>query len=214
MANRIIVPLDGSDRAAIALDPARSLGERLGCPVTVLSSVESRDEPERRAAVGRQLVSYGLPADTDVLVSAEPDVAALIAVTASHHRSIVCMSTHGRTGLGRAILGSVAESAIAHSTDAGFLLVGPQYQRTPDLGRAVLLAVDGGSHAAVAGQWARDLALALRVPLWVVSVLQPGTPTPNGVEQNHVENVARALGADGGPEVDWDVLHRHDPADA
>lgn len=214
MASRtIIVPLDGSDRSAAALCYARDLATAFGGPILVLSAAQ-HETGDIEADLRRQLADRGMADECRLHVVVDNDPAALIARTAnsSDVDTIVCMATHGRTGLSRAVLGSVAEHALAQSATP-FLLVGPHAAPSAGLGRNVLLAVDGSNLAEEAASIAVLLARNLSVPLWIMTVIDPNGSSDGAVEGYYVENLAESLAADG-LDLEWDVLHRSSPGPA
>jgi nucleotide-binding universal stress UspA family protein len=135
--SRIVVPLDGSPRAESALAPARELARLLGAALTVLQVIEPPNlayaagapmgaipelAPEKWAndvrpygeQVAERLRKAGLDASSEVLVGY---VAPTIVDVAQRERaSAIVMATHGRTGLARAFMGSVANGVISRAT--------------------------------------------------------------------------------------------------
>ena len=130
MYERILVPLDGSDRAELALPFAEELAAKLGSEIILLcvgDSAEAEDyakheiyleqiteiakraarklltNPEQKVSI-RSSVTIGFPAQEIV------DFAEQVAV------SLIIMATHGRTGVSRWALGSVAEKVMRAST--------------------------------------------------------------------------------------------------
>ena len=67
----------------------------------------------------------------------------LSAIVAEHAIDLIIIGTHGRTGLGKLLLGSVAEEILRHSS-CPVLTVGPEVR-----GRARLPQRDGGDHELV-----------------------------------------------------------------
>jgi nucleotide-binding universal stress UspA family protein len=130
------------------------------------------------------------------------------------------MSTHGRGGLGRAVLGSVAEEALVDAA-VPFVLVGPHHRAGP-LDGPVVLAIDGSLRSEVVAPLAAEWSTLLGAPLWVVSVIDPRDAAAARAalggdhvdEGAHVHRVAGTLAADLGRDVDWEVLHDDDPATA
>ena len=133
----IVVPLDGSTLAegalARAVELAVSAGARLvllraalahalpgadliDAQVEVVSDAETYLEKvaERVRALGvrdvRCSVWYGAPAP------------AIIDAAALNHADLIVMMTHGRSGLGRFVMGSVAESVLRGTTTPILLL--------------------------------------------------------------------------------------------
>lgn len=130
---KILVPLDGSDLSEAALGPARDLSHTLGASLLLLrvaehdDAIEWRFDPEH-LAIRRveptevetaqeylqgiaELPSAAAPS-IDVLVDAG-DPAAVIATTAAKESiDLIVMATHGRTGLARLTMGSVATTTL------------------------------------------------------------------------------------------------------
>ena len=156
---RLIVPLDGSDRAAGAVPVAGRLAGRLRLPILLVTVVD----PARAVS---PLLGYGAPfgdalyddlraemrsAATEALeAAAEPLRRAGLAVT---HRvldgppaailldladpgDLVVLTSHGRSGVGRWLLGSVAEKLVRQGR-APVVLVrsAPEAASTPSGGR-------------------------------------------------------------------------------
>jgi len=128
----VLVPLDGSDRGNEVLPMVADLASRHGAPVVLLKvgfvepapvdfpmqtvpppqvteeELAAAVEPARRQleAAGvtvRVQSSWGLPAGEIIDASQEPG-------------TLLVMTTHGRSGLDRWLLGSVAEKVLRHST--------------------------------------------------------------------------------------------------
>lgn len=118
--NRILLATDGSrhgDRAAAA---AQALARRFSLPVTVVSVLKAGFDEARRAE-GRQAVervrqafqAEGIAVEGQVL---EGDSAQEIVACAQRAGAdLIVMGSHGRTGLGRLVLGSVSEKVIGQA---------------------------------------------------------------------------------------------------
>lgn len=128
MYDEILVPTDGSEAALDAANHAFSHGERYGATVHVLSVLETS---ESAAIVGRgnekleTLREQGSESTERIVDEArERDVNAVGAVEfgnpdrAIHEYAedngvdLIVMSTHGRSGVGRFLMGSVTEQVI------------------------------------------------------------------------------------------------------
>jgi nucleotide-binding universal stress UspA family protein len=135
---RIMIPLDGSDLARSAIQPAVEIAERAEADLLLLTAMEPASD------------AYAMVAHTDLLTAldtalqaerqelgADPRLAghtvnALVAegmpadviVDVAAHREIdlIVMATHGRSGLSRWALGSVADKVL-HSTTVPLVLV-------------------------------------------------------------------------------------------
>ncbi len=125
----MIVPLDGSQLAEGALEHAVSLATDRGSEIilatvadtSVMNSFEDFADSERISPT-RALERYleGLVAKlTDrginarFVVSDDPSAAkGVLDLAAKHEATAIVISTHGRSGIGRWLLGSVAEKVV------------------------------------------------------------------------------------------------------
>lgn len=132
--SRILVPVDFSPSSDQALDYAVALAAKLDATVHVLNviSVPVFGVPELGVAMTSSVIDQ-LVRDNQIavdrLVAARKDQAKLaggllrtgdprdvIVQTAEELKAdLIVMGTHGRRGLSRALLGSVAESVVRHS---------------------------------------------------------------------------------------------------
>jgi nucleotide-binding universal stress UspA family protein len=201
MFERILVPLDGSARAERALPVAARLA-RAACGTVVLVQVadvhpEGRPHVDIRT-VGRPLVIHidmqtareylesltgaealqGVSAVSDVRTG---PVAATIANAATEHGAdLIVICSHGRTGLTRRVLGSVAREVLRHAPVPTLVLqeADPAVPQ-PGKGRPwrALVALDGSPMAESAIEPAACLIAALAAPsrgeLRLVQVLDP-----------------------------------------
>jgi nucleotide-binding universal stress UspA family protein len=162
----LIVPLDGSSLAEAAVPLARGLAKALGGHIvlvgviptpgqlvaeqggaigTYVGSDHARLESEAKEyleAILRSLKASGLSADATVR-QGKP-AAEIGEVAREHGAAAVVMATHGRTGLVRALLGSVA-GEVLHLGTSPVILVRP-----PELRRAEEPVLDTVASAAVA----------------------------------------------------------------
>jgi nucleotide-binding universal stress UspA family protein len=138
--DRIVVPLDGSELAEEAIAHAETLARATGAPIHVVRVVDTppltqvamvglgveqaaqaaalrRIEAEEAAAaeylevIRERLVARGLVTTTAVVTG---DVVPEL-LGAVRPRDVLVMTTHGRTGLTRWFLGSVAEAVVRRS---------------------------------------------------------------------------------------------------
>jgi nucleotide-binding universal stress UspA family protein len=130
--NSILVPLDTSEAAAAAIDSAMELADALDYPVLLLAvgdvvvtnALRPVMDSERITAqqalesyLGRYVASLdGRGVEIETMVIDARDPAAAIADTAeSEGSSMIVMSSHGRTGAARWLLGSTADRVIRSS---------------------------------------------------------------------------------------------------
>lgn len=140
MFSRILVPLDGSDLAARALTPAEELARKVEAPLHLVRVLDTsylarlvgypvygaaiemtalqqaledeRVEAEAYLKVAKQdLVDRGFEVTTELLNGSPTREI----IAATRPGDLVIMSTHGRGGLSRWFLGSVAEDVVRRS---------------------------------------------------------------------------------------------------
>ena len=129
--SRMLIPLDGSALAEASIDAALDL--RGGAPSTLIllraaeaHTLPGADPTEEQVAVVREAETY-LAAVSDRLAKRGggnvetgvwygPAAAAIIEAAKLKKADLIVMSTHGRSGLGRLIVGSVAESVLRGTT--------------------------------------------------------------------------------------------------
>ena len=126
----ILVPLDGSMLAEAALSTACGFAARDGATISLLRAVETtalvgdpvaaqvtaiREAEEYLAAVVKRLAHKGATR-VEPHVWYGPAAVAIVEAAAAQKADLIVMSTHGRSGLGRLVLGSVAESVLRGTT--------------------------------------------------------------------------------------------------
>jgi nucleotide-binding universal stress UspA family protein len=141
---RILVPLDGTAAAERVLPYVVPLAERFGASLTLLEATPTpADVAAAEAAVGAIPVSPPL-VDPDQVAGAEqagaadylgrlvdrlrgrgfpveralaqgPAADAIVAHAERVGADLIAMATHGRSGLGRLLLGSVADQVVRHA---------------------------------------------------------------------------------------------------
>jgi nucleotide-binding universal stress UspA family protein len=184
MFERILVPTDRSDPARRALEQAADLATQYGATVTVLHVVDTREldrgeDVDERTRTARTDLDASLD-DLDLAVTPETAVRAGIPseeILDYAHESgtdLLVMGTHGRTGVRRYLLGSVAEKVVRLS-DVPVLTVHPA---EVDVGSVpyerILVPTDGSDGAGAAVDCATDLATTYGAALHAVSVVDTG----------------------------------------
>jgi len=145
MIKKILVPLDGSELSSSVLsfvvDLAKPLeasvilfhavvppvltypgAEGIGFDARVLEEMESGAQNFLSSAAG-DLAAKGVP--TDILVTVGNATDGIVAAADSEGVDLIVMSTHGRSGIGRLVLGSVADALVRRSRRP-VVLVRPQ----------------------------------------------------------------------------------------
>jgi nucleotide-binding universal stress UspA family protein len=187
MFQKILVPLDGSPRAEQAIPIAAHLARAADgtlvfldvvnpytdyapyLSVPVPTPVDSSMDDARaylRSLAARPDVQ-GLPAISEVLSG--DSAAGILAAAREHHADVIVMSCHGRSGLTRWVLGSVAQKVARHAPIPVLILRGesPALVAHQAEGAApchVLVPLDGSTLAETALQPAVEFVTALDGP--------------------------------------------------
>lgn len=144
MQMKILVPLDGSKLSERALTQAETFAKALGAEILLTRVVESplATAPEAGPAVEEtvaeetigQARSYldGIVSDLKgkgiqgrAVVQEGTPYSAILELAHNEDVDFIVMSTHGRTGLSKAIMGSVAEKVV-FTTKRPVMLVKPE----------------------------------------------------------------------------------------
>lgn len=146
---RVVVPLDGSPLAETVLPHVKEMARRLSLEVDIIrvvtiptwpyaghdsypvevTGLEERLEAEAAAyleQVGRGFSDEGIPTRWKVLKGSPGST--ILSYAQGSPDNLVAISTHGRTGLGRLVIGSVADLLI-RSLGTPVLVVGPSRAR-------------------------------------------------------------------------------------
>jgi nucleotide-binding universal stress UspA family protein len=222
MYKHVVVPLDGSSLAEGALGPATAFARSTGGQLLLYRAVEPDRQPASVDAYLAEVAGRldGVVADTSSS-AADPPAEGIERALRGLDDAILCMSSHGRGGIGRSLLGSVAEDVLGRVGDP-LLLVGPHCEadRSPVEGPLVV-CVDGSklSEAIVrpAADWAKAFGMTV-VFLQVISTnieaeLQAAGVRPEDVrEGSYVTGLALRLKDLGVDPADWEVLRHRDPS--
>ena len=165
MYSKVLIPLDGSKTAENVLPLARCFARTLQIPVELLGVVDLAeigrhlaadqasmirtllDDTTRRFGDYLERVAKNFPVgQVQCLVRHGNAAKAIIEAAAADKQTLIAMATHGRSGLDRWLLGSVAEKvlrAAAHPT----LAVRAKEEKNPNWGIAtlkrILVPLDG-----------------------------------------------------------------------
>ena len=224
----VIVPLDGSALAERALAPAVTLARREGSAVTILAVAATEVdalgirhyllEVARGLGVGRD--------DRDVrAVVAHNPAHEIVKVARSYSDALICMGSHGRSGVGEALLGSVAEGVLRASAGP-VLVVGPHCRAGKMRFERLVACVDGSAMSEAILPLAASWSRAFDMKLWLTHVIEPDAAVMLAAKQGELsaggadvveDNYLRAMATDirhQGVVPDWEVLHGDDPAAA
>jgi len=191
MTIRILVPLDGSPAAELGLRSACRVARDSGAGLQLVRTTmffagdRSTYAEERRnlyevkdylSRLENELRGQGYGVHTDVLPS-DP-VRGILFAAESYDAGLISMSTHGRSGLSHALLGSVAE-AVLRKCDRPLLLtrvtnVAPEVSSAAF--RTVLVALDGTRFAETSLEVLGEQGIAPSADVELVRVVPQRAP--------------------------------------
>jgi nucleotide-binding universal stress UspA family protein len=118
MYERILVPVDGGNETLGAVSHAIDIADKYGATVYVLHVVSQQlvGDADELEADGKHITDEAVQQATEYGVDVVGDVTDI---------DLIVMGTHGRTGVGRVLLGSVAERVARHSTVPVLLVRSP-----------------------------------------------------------------------------------------
>ena len=212
MYDTILLPVDGSDATATAIDGAIAVAERFESHLHVLHVAEHWELPsdvdeELLASMTRygdvivrdvedRAKEAGIEVTTAVIESNDPTYEAIVGYATDHGVDCIVMGTHGRTGPVRFALGSVTERTL-RAAPVPVITIPPDGVLDADLER-ILVPTDGSDGARAAGDHAIELAAATGSALHVVHVVDGGA---TGFERS-IPGVLEALEESGRQALD------------
>jgi nucleotide-binding universal stress UspA family protein len=221
MTKTIVVPLDGSEFAERALVPAAALAKRTGAEVILMTSQMGGVVVEPKRYLADAAAKAGIPGADVAVITDHFAASGLKMVVADLADPIVCMSTHGHSGVIQALLGSTAEDAI-RLLRVPMLLIGPKVELSLATRLDnVVVCTDGTQTSRAIVPEVSDWIRALHLRAWAVQVLDPEARLAleevgeqQAIEFGAVHALAESLLSRDGAGINWDVLHRDDASDA
>lgn len=216
LVGTVVVPLDGSATAERAMPHAIALSHRFGAELVLVSTRWGQDLDEPRTYLETLAARCGHPEAEAVVIHDRTAGPAITLVARDVTAPLIVMTSHGRGGLGQAILGSVAEEVLRRSPGP-VLVVGPEVE-PPATGAGadgdLLVGIDEHPTArlvtATAARWARAHGAGVHL----ISVLSPGEDDTLAVAaQARVEAAMREPDTGGASlRIGREVAHDRSPA--
>ena len=189
MYKRLLVAIGGADRAEAILPYALGITQAAGMQLSLVRIVEA-DGERAKASVYVDALAAKLNAKAHC-VSADGDVAAaLIAEAGREPDTLIAMTTHGRSGVLGAALGSVAMNVLRAAGHAPALIYRSSDHAGGDPAAAIKI-----TRVVVPMDGTRAQASAADAPAGDLS------------ESSYVRTRATELGKKHGVDYSWEVLH-------
>ncbi len=189
MYHRILVPLDTSELAEVALPYAEQMAGRLGSEITLMSVSHSAGEKEQRVfrsyiqetvAVTKERANRYLEKPTGQDVKVESAILVgnpaeeIVDYAERENIDVIVMATHGRSGIGRWALGSVADKVL-RATERPVVLIRAKGARSDMLKKGVfkraLVPLDGSKESEAVIPYIEELASMLGAEVTLLQVL-------------------------------------------
>lgn len=227
MYSEILVPMDGSHLSERVLPYVRMLSGSFRLPVHLFQAFGPVSEALADPVHGRYLdavsASYRDTA-TDYLNGIKKSLAGLgspVTCTVREGRpahlivdeaekkpgTMIAMSTHGRSGVSRWLMGSVTNKVL-HATKAPLLVVRASEEENAAPPReltSIIVPLDGSILAEESLSHATDLAKAMSLNVILVRVETDGEE----VSDNYLHEVREKMSREGVPSIEKRVLHGH-----
>jgi nucleotide-binding universal stress UspA family protein len=190
---KILVPTDFSPACDAALTHACHWARRLGAEVHIFHALQSlrpdvypaslgasdpawipltlRESAEAQLATRLRLAADQGVAATCATADGLSPAPTILDYAQSHDVGLVIMSTHGRRGVRRMLLGSVAEEVVQRAQQPVLTMIARSLSARPPEPRRILVALDLSEHSAVALACAKQLAAAFGAQLLMLHVL-------------------------------------------
>jgi nucleotide-binding universal stress UspA family protein len=224
---RIVVPTDGSGLSQSAAYAAAPIARRAGVPLTLFGAMYSERERDNLANELNELItSLRRELVIDVIIdvlgaeaTASSYVADAILEEADVDGALVCIASHGRSGLGSVLLGSTTEAVLRRSSRP-VLVVGPKFDANPWPDEPLVVAcLDGSPYAEQALPTAAEWSASFDLPMWLIQVAAPDDASTGRArrsgdfqETGYLRSaVDRALVGESS-DVNFEVLHSRHPA--
>jgi nucleotide-binding universal stress UspA family protein len=202
MYNRLLVALDGSELSEGILPYARSFAKTLDIPVELLHVVDPDHflhsvfahhgryydimTAEKKRSIdylSKIATSFSDSASVDCSVETGNPAEVIVDRAASHAGILIAMTTHGRSGTKRWLLGGIAEKVLRAATNP--LLLARSTEETKIRDRVVLktllVPLDGSGLAETVLPHVAELAKKMNLELVLVRVYpMPGVVYPTG----------------------------------
>ena len=195
----VLAPTDLSDSDAVPLRYAAMMANRFDAALTVMYAdpiiypgeplaAEPKDESRVRQQVTGRVSEWLHERRFETIVVPGQPVPAILHAADEQKAGLVVMGTHGRRGLHRALLGSVAEGVL-HGSSCPVVTISQRHRPPADAVAGVTKVVCPINFSDAAWEslrWASRIAATFGTELIVVHVIEPGTPPAVEADEKRV----------------------------
>jgi nucleotide-binding universal stress UspA family protein len=200
MFEKIVVTLDGSKLAEVALPYAEEMAAKMGCDMVLLSVIDGQDISEHLRYLkymkkveeitkyhAMKYIEYGKGQDINIsAVIREGNPADdIIQYTQSIGYPLIIMASHGRSGIGRWTVGSVADKVVRSTRYQPVMLIRGKASRSDirekRIMKKALVPIDGSDISERVIPYVLKIANKLKMELTILQVI-PRTNHVNLIE--------------------------------
>jgi nucleotide-binding universal stress UspA family protein len=211
MIDRVVVPVDFSAESDRALVTAPVLAGWAAAGVELLTVVEPSERPDVEPKLAETARRLGNETTFRIVESGGPPAAVLLTEVHAGRKELWCVGSHARGRFSELFLECLSEDLVREA-HMPVVLVGPHCTTAPT-GGFLAVALDDTDESEAILPAAADLAPALGMTLRLLQVAESGDQLPaDAIETGYLAHVAAKLNPITRTEVDYDLLHGHDPA--
>jgi nucleotide-binding universal stress UspA family protein len=204
MYTRLLIPLDGSKTAEAALPYGRTLARTLKIPVELLGVVDTsvldnrvfRDSGDSETIIAESIRSSEeylnrivktFPDDNVSCIVETGKAEEVIIEKAGSDATLTAMATHGRSGIDRLLMGSVAEKVLRSAINPLILIRASEEAKSEELAllKSVIVPLDGSELAETVLSPVAQLANALKLEVILLRAYQIPMNTYAGMEDSY-----------------------------
>lgn len=184
---RILIPLNGSKQAELAVQPAVLLAQKLGATCVLFHAIEVHAKSETHGhvhlsdcdqartylhSIAATLSEQGISVETDLHELPEEFIPASIALHVKElHTDLVVVALHGGGGLYEMLHGSVVQQITALSEVPVFMIKADHVPGAALLQGRILVALDGSPVHEAGIEWAISLARTCQLGILLLQVV-------------------------------------------
>ncbi len=211
MYKKVVVPLDGSPLAEVALPYAEEMAGKMGIKIILLSVLQSEDAEEQLNhhkyttkivdVTKRHVEKYlEVPRDKVIDVGTVTRVGnpaeGILDYVNKGYLSLVIMATHGRSGLGRWAVGSVADKVVRATNRQPLMLIRAKGShpdvRAKRILKKALVPLDGSTESEAVIPYISEIACNLQMELTLLRVI-PKNEHANGDAEAYLQTWCHRL---------------------
>ncbi|MEF8821335.1 MAG: universal stress protein [Halovenus sp.] len=205
MYDKILLPFDGSEGASAVLHHASEIAHRTDATIHVLFVADTARESvtvvetdvvdtlvqegeDIVAEAAKTLDTLGVDYETDV-IQGNP-APTIVDYADSYDFDLIVMPTHGREGLSRYLIGSVAEKVVRLASGPVLTVRMLDDERLQFPYEDILIPTDGSAGATDAGEHGLALAATLDATVHILSVVDTGLALGSEMARSDTEQAA------------------------